>query len=113
MRLISSEVALRIVMALEYAGNITRSALSRAVEAPTSSTRRALEILAADGFVAKSGHTFRLAGSSPAEILARLAEELLGAEEVIRVAATRRIRWNSSVATRASCWWCSGAPATR
>jgi DNA-binding IclR family transcriptional regulator len=87
MRLVSSEVALRIVLALASAGNLTLTGLSRAVEAPTSSTRRALEILEADGFVARAGRTFRLAGSSPVGLLAQLAEELLHAEEVIRIAA--------------------------
>jgi uncharacterized protein len=87
MRLVSSEVALRIVVALAHAGNLTLSALSRAAEAPTSSTKRALEILEEDGFVTKSEHTFRLAVTSPTEILTRLAEELLGAKEVIRIAA--------------------------
>jgi predicted nucleotidyltransferase len=87
MRLVSSEVALRIVVALACAENLTLSALSRAAEAPTSSTKRALEILQEDRFVARAGHAFTLAGSSPAETLVRLAEDLLGAEEVIRIAA--------------------------
>ena len=87
MRLVSSEVALRIVVALASAGDMTLSALSRAAEAPTSSAKRALEILVADGVVTRSQHTFRLAVRSPAEIIVRLAEELLRAEEVIRIAA--------------------------
>lgn len=87
MRLVSSEVALRIVTALACVSNMTLSALARAAEAPTSSTKRALEILEEDDFVVRSEHTFRLAGSSAAETLVRLAEELLGAEEVIRLAA--------------------------
>jgi uncharacterized protein len=87
MRLVSSEVALRIVMALACASNLTLSALGRAADAPTSSTKRALEILEEDDFVVRSEHMFRLAGSSVAETLVRLAEELLGAEEVIRIAA--------------------------
>jgi predicted nucleotidyltransferase len=87
MRLVSSEVALRIVVALAYADELTLTALRRATEAPTSSTKRALEILEEDGFAAKSGHTFKLAGSSATDVLVRLAEELLPAEEIIRIAA--------------------------
>lgn len=87
MRLVSSEVALRLVVALAYAGKLTLSALSRAAEAPTSSTKRALEILEEDGFGVRSGHTFGLAGSSPVGTVVQLAEELLGPEEVIRIAA--------------------------
>ncbi len=87
MRLVSSEMALRIVVALASAGGLTLSEISRAVEAPTSSTKRALEILQEDRFVARSSNTFTLAGSPATEILTRLAEELLGAEDVVRIAA--------------------------
>jgi predicted nucleotidyltransferase len=87
MRLVSSEVALRVVVALTCADGLTLSELGRAAEAPTSSTKRALEILEDDGFVVRSGHAFRLARSAPAGLLVQLAEELFGAEDVIRIAA--------------------------
>src|SRR5947207_14877380 len=85
--MVSSEIALRIVLALAHAGDLTLGAVSRAAEAATSSTKRALEILEADGFTTRSGHTFVLAESRPAGLLAQRAEELLDAEEVIRIAA--------------------------
>lgn len=85
--MVSSEVALRIVVALVCAGDLTLSGLGRVAEAPTSSTKRALQIVQEDGFVARSGHTFRLAESPPAGLLARLAEELLGPEEIVHIAA--------------------------
>ncbi len=87
MRLISSEVALQVVVALASAANLTLSELSRAAKAPTSSTKRALEILEADGFAVVSGHSFNLATSTPAGLLVHLAEELLDAEDVIRISA--------------------------
>lgn len=87
MRLVRSEIALRIVVALACAGRLTLSGLSRAAEAPTSSTKRALEILAEDGFVTRTRDAFGLASSSRAELLVPLAEELLDAERVIRIAA--------------------------
>lgn len=87
MRLISSPVALRIVVALASARNLTLSELGRAVAAPTSSTKRALEILEDDGFLVRSGHAFGLAESSPATVLVQLAEELLDAENVVRIVA--------------------------
>src|SRR5215472_195110 len=87
MRLVSSELALRIVVALASAANLTLSELSRATETPTSSTKRALEILEDDGFVVTSGHAFNLATSTPAGLLVQLAEELLDAENVIRISA--------------------------
>src|SRR5215471_19036046 len=101
MRLVSSELALRIVIALAGAGDLNLSALSRAAEAPTSSTRRALEILEEDGFVVRSERTFMLAGSQAAEILVRLAEELLNSEVVIQVAAraTGRVEFAGQDAT--------------
>jgi predicted nucleotidyltransferase len=74
-------------MALACASGLTLSKLSRTVDAPTSSTKRALEILEEDGFVARYGHTFSLAESPRAELLARLAEELLDAEDVVGIAA--------------------------
>jgi len=86
MRLVSSAVALQLVVALSSAGSLTLSKLSRAVGAPASSTKRGLDILEEDGFVDRSGQTYTLAGSPPTEILARLAEELLGAEEVSLIA---------------------------
>lgn len=87
MRLVSSEVALRVVVALASAANLTLSELSRAAEAPTSSTKRALEILEEDGFVVASGRSFNLATSTPAGLIVQLAEELLDAEDVIRISA--------------------------
>src|SRR5215472_1540216 len=87
MRLVSSEAALRIMIAVACAGGLNLSALSRAAEAPSSSTKRALEILEQDGFVVRSERMFMLAGSRAADILVRLAEELLSAVVVIRIAA--------------------------
>lgn len=87
MRLVSSELALRIVVALACAGNLTLSGLGRAAQAPTSSTKRALEILEEDGFVARSGPAVSLAKPPRVDLLLRLAEELLGPEEVVRIAA--------------------------
>lgn len=95
MRLVSSELALRIVVALASAADLTLSDLSRAIEAPTSSTRRALEILEEDGFVVVSGHAFDLATSTVAGLLVQLAEEILDAEDVIRISAraTRQVEF--------------------
>jgi predicted nucleotidyltransferase len=87
MRLLSSEVALRIVTALAGAGGLTLSRLSRAVDAPTSSTNRALDILQDDGFVVRNGHVFALADAPAAGSLVQLAQELLAPEEVIRIVA--------------------------
>jgi predicted nucleotidyltransferase len=74
---------------------MTLSDLSRATDAPTSSTKRALEILEEDGFVVRSGHVFSLATSTVADLLVQLAEELLGTEEVIRISvgATRQVEF--------------------
>ena len=83
----SSDVALRMVLALASAGNLTLSQLSRAVHAPTSSGKRALEILEADEFVIRSGHSFALSDTPAAHLLAQLTEELLTPEDIIRVAA--------------------------
>ena len=99
--MVSSEAALRIMIALACAGGLNLSALSRAAEAPSSSTKRALEILERDGFVVRSERMFMLAGSRAADILVRLAEELLSAVVVIRIAA----RVTGHVArTLPSCW---------
>jgi predicted nucleotidyltransferase len=87
MRLISSGVALRVLVALAGTGDLTLSELGRAVEASTSSTKRALEILEEDGFVVRSGHTFALVEAPATGPLVQLAGELLGVEDVIRVAA--------------------------
>jgi uncharacterized protein len=87
MRLLSSEVALRIVTALAGAGGLTLSRLSRAVNAPTSSTSRALDILQDDGFVVRNGHVFELADAPAAGLLVKLAQELLAPEEVITIVA--------------------------
>jgi predicted nucleotidyltransferase/ribosomal protein L13E len=87
MRLVSSEVALRIVLALACAGRLTLSELGRAAEVPTSSAKRALEILEEDGLVVRSGHTFALAEAPAAGPVVQLAGELLGAEDVLRIAA--------------------------
>jgi predicted nucleotidyltransferase len=87
MRLLSSEVALRIVTALAGAGGLTLSRLSRAVNAPTSSTNRALDILQDDGFVVRNGHVFDLAGAPAAGLLVQLAQELLAPEEIITIVA--------------------------
>lgn len=87
MRLISSETALGVIVALAAADGLTLSGLSRAVEAPTSSTKRALEILEEDRIVVRSGHCFSLADSPAAALLVQLAQELLDAEDVVGVAA--------------------------
>src|SRR5215471_9313854 len=87
MRLLSSEVAVRIVTALAGAGGLTLSRLSRAVNAPTSSTSRALDILQDDGFVVRNGHVFELADAPAAGLLVKLAQELLAPEEVITIVA--------------------------
>ncbi len=87
MRLVSSDVALRAVIALACSGSLTLSELGRAVEAPTSSAKRALQILEDDGFLVQSGHTFGLAESPRAGALLQLAEELLDAEDVVRIAS--------------------------
>src|SRR2546423_3598532 len=87
MRLVTSEVALQIALALASAGSLTLSGLSRATGAPTSSTKRALEILIEDGYATRSGRAYVL-GSAPAvELLVRLASELIDPAAVTRIAA--------------------------
>lgn len=85
--MLSSEVALRMVVALAGAGALTMSRLSRSVGVPTSSAKRALEILEDDGFVVRTGYAFGLSDVPAAELVARLARELLPPEEVIRIVA--------------------------
>lgn len=86
MRLVSSEIALRMLVALASVGTSTLAELGRSVEAPTSSTKRALEILEEDGFVVRSGPAYRLAQTPPTPFLVQLAEALLDAEDVVRIA---------------------------
>jgi predicted nucleotidyltransferase len=88
MRLVSSELALRLVVALAGTGGLTLARLSRAVGAPTSSTKRALEILEDDGFVARTAHhAFGLTDEPVTELLVRLTEELLPPDEIMRIVA--------------------------
>jgi formiminotetrahydrofolate cyclodeaminase len=69
------------------ADDLTLSGLSRAVEAPVSSTKRALEILEEDRVVVRSGHSYGRADSSAATLLLQLALELLYAEDTVRIVA--------------------------
>jgi predicted nucleotidyltransferase len=87
MRLLSSEVALRVVVALDGARGLTLSELGGAAEAPLSSTNRALEILEEDGFVAHAGRAFELTDVPASGLLVQLAGELLPPEDVIRIVA--------------------------
>src|ERR1041385_4937199 len=89
MRLISSETALAVIVALAAADSLTLSGLSRAVGAPTSSTKRALEILEEDGVVIRSGHTYSRGrvDSPTAALVLQLAQELLHAEDIVRIVA--------------------------
>jgi uncharacterized protein len=87
MRLISSETALAVIVALAAADGLTLSGLSRAVEAPISSTKRALEILEDDRVVVRSGHSYGRADSPAAALLLQLAQELLDAENIVRIVA--------------------------
>lgn len=86
MRLVSSEVALRGVVALACAEQLTLSRLSDATSAPVSSTKRALEILIDDAFVTRTGPLYALAPSHQTALLVQLAEELLDPITVIHIA---------------------------
>jgi predicted nucleotidyltransferase len=87
MRLVSSEIALQVLLALASAGNLTLSEISHATDAPTSSTKRALEILVEDGYAIRSRNSYSLDSAPTVDLLVRLSAELLEPTTVVRIAA--------------------------
>lgn len=87
MRLVSSDVALRLIVALAAARVGTLTSLARALGVPHSSAKRALEILGDDGLAIKQGTHYELATTAAAASLGAFAAEVIDPIDQIRVAA--------------------------
>ncbi|MGH7610937.1 MAG: nucleotidyltransferase family protein [Candidatus Dormibacteria bacterium] len=91
MRLLSSDLALLAVLALEAAGELTLTDTARAIGAGTSSTQRALEVLVDDGIASRADGPararYRLAPTRAARSVLELAHTQVEAEAVLAISA--------------------------
>jgi predicted nucleotidyltransferase len=91
MRLISSDVALREVLALSAADYLSLTDLAHSVENGPSAAQRALEILTQDGIAERSGNDgrprYRLATTSAAVHIAGLARAEVSPDEALAISA--------------------------
>jgi len=89
-RLVSSELAVKLTVTLRHAGEASLADLSRILDATPSSTQRALEILLADAIVKSRGQgrsrRFALNEDSPLlDPVERLAMALIDTRELLRL----------------------------
>lgn len=86
MRLISSPLALRLLIALAAGPGLPLVQASRAIGASVSGTKKALEILRSDGLAVRLGDRYVLAAPEARELVA-FATRSLPADEVLRSTA--------------------------
>jgi len=92
MRIISSDLALRLLVALRAGGQLSLTKLSEAVEKPVSSVQAALRMLQSDGVVVEQGGSgrsrrHRLAETAVTEHLYGLASSVILIRDQLSIAA--------------------------
>lgn len=87
MRLISSDLALRLLIALVAGRSCTLTNLARALGVTASSAKRGLEILVDDGLVAKLGIRYEVSRTPLGDLVIDMAAEVLDPIDQIRVIA--------------------------